>query len=166
MDVPFFGAPTTDPLALDAVLAEAAGVRILPRGFWVHDGDPEQEGPYPAGRRTVWLADEVLTEIHDAAAAQDLRRVLEVSHLDNFECMCVGKYTLEFLDAAGGYLSAVGVDHPSDRITWTRWEGGALVRDSQALQDWLGAHVPPDATPVPRYRRKKPRWTEEQHRSR
>ncbi len=153
MEITFSGGPTTDPLALDAALTEARSVRVLPHGFLVYD-----EGP--AGLRTLRMGDEVLAEITDVTAVQDLRRALAVSELTGFICMCSGDQTLEFLDAVGEHLTAVRIDHPAT-ISWTRWDGDAALRRPQALQDWLTANIPPGATPKLRRHRKKPRWSDQ-----
>lgn len=96
MSQTFSGQESADPSALDAVLNEAASVRITPGGCLVYAVDPGADVLDPATEKHVVLMhDEQLAHVREAEEVTALRRLLAVRSFDNFICMCPGDLALK-----------------------------------------------------------------------
>ena len=136
----FSGETTSDPGALDDVIAESASVRITAGGGLVYSVDPTEDVLDPAVLKTVRIMnDGELARVDDAASLRSLREALRVESFEDFVCMCPGDLALEFLDEAGRRLTVVRIDSPGI-LDWPLWSGVATLRAPSALRTWLAAH--------------------------
>lgn len=105
----------TSRTALDEVLRGSARVRVTNGGR---------------------SSEDVLLEVAEQAAVRQLRQALAVEQVTGEECMCFGDLAFEFFDCHGRPTAFVRFHHARS-LSWSGWDGDALLRDGGAVLRWL-----------------------------
>ncbi|ANZ37545.1 hypothetical protein BBK82_17295 [Lentzea guizhouensis] len=103
-----------DVAALDAVVCEAASVRVV---------ELEAHG-------------RIVVDLSRSDDRERLRAAMTVSSLPGYVCACRGQVRFEFFDADGARLAVVAFHHGIS-LAWSEWQGHGELADGTRLERWL-----------------------------